>query len=73
MTKRRCEFVDSGLHRFPPDRAGAVLYGQAGKTRCVSPSLPTRRRLPTSFTAPSQQHSRNSIPGKVKPSAGERP
>ena len=26
--------------------------GQAGKTLCVSPALPTDRRLPTSFTAP---------------------
>jgi hypothetical protein len=26
-----------------------------GKTLCVSPTLPTGRRLPTSFTAPQQQ------------------
>src|SRR5947209_13133190 len=41
-----------------------------GKTPCVSPTLPTGRRLPTSFTAPPQQHGMNLIPGKVKPSAG---
>ena len=41
-----------------------------GKTQCVSPTLPTGRRLPTSFTAPPQQHGMNLIPGKVKPSAG---
>jgi hypothetical protein len=50
---RRCrEFVDSRLRRSPPDRASAVPYGQAGETPCVSPTLPTGRRLPTSFTAP---------------------
>jgi len=37
-----------------------------GKTRCVSPTLPTGRRLPTSFTAPPQQHGMNLIPGRVK-------
>src|SRR6516164_7776459 len=41
-----------------------------GKTQCVSPTLPTGRRLPTSFTAPPQQHGMNLIPGKAKPSAG---
>jgi hypothetical protein len=41
-----------------------------GKTPCVSPTLPTGRRLPTSFTAPPQQLGLNLIPGKVKPSAG---
>jgi hypothetical protein len=35
-----------------------------GKTLCVSPTLPTGRRLPTSFTAPQQQHGMNSISGK---------
>ena len=44
-----------------------------GKTPCVSPTLPTGRRLPTSFTAPQQQQGINLIPGKVKPSAGYRP
>jgi hypothetical protein len=38
-----------------------------GKTPCVSPTLPTGRRLPTSFTAPQQQQSLNLIPGKAKP------
>ncbi len=41
-----------------------------GKTHCVSPTLPTGRRLPTSFTAQQQQQGMNLIPGKVKPSAG---
>jgi hypothetical protein len=44
-----------------------------GKTPCVSPTLPTGRRLPTSFTAPLQQQGMNLIPGKVKPSAGYQP
>ena len=43
------------------------------KTLRVSPTLPTGRRLPTSFTAPLQQDRMNSIPGKVKPSAGNQP
>ena len=43
------------------------------KTPCVSPTLPTGRRLSTSFTAPQQQQGLNLIPGKVKPSAGYRP
>jgi hypothetical protein len=30
--------------------------GKPGKTLCVSPTLPTGRRLSTSFTAPQQQH-----------------
>src|SRR6202030_2520874 len=46
--------------------------GKPGKTQCVYPSLPTGRRLPTSFTAPQQQQGMNLIPGKVKPSAGYR-
>src|SRR5207244_9933796 len=39
-----------------------------GKTHGVSPTLPTGRRLPTSFTAQQQQQGMNLIPGKVKPS-----
>src|SRR5271165_1007307 len=38
-----------------------------GKTPCVSPILPTGRRLPTSLTAPQQQQGLCLIPGKVKP------
>jgi len=44
-----------------------------GKTPCVSPTLPTGRRLPTSFTALQQQQAMNLIPGKVNPSAGYQP
>src|ERR1700753_3488007 len=54
--------------------AGARLTAQArspmdkpGKTPCVSPTLPTGRRLPTSFTALPQHQGLNLIPGKVKP------
>ena len=36
-----------------------------GKTLCVSPTLPTGRRLPTSFTAPQQHQGLILIPGKV--------
>ncbi len=35
-----------------------------GKTPCVSPGLPTGRRLSTSFTAPQQQQAMNLISGK---------
>src|SRR5712675_1669418 len=35
-----------------------------GKTPCVSPTLPTGRRLPTSFTPLEQQQGMNLIPGK---------
>jgi hypothetical protein len=41
-----------------------------GKTLCVSPTLPTGRRLSTSFTAPQQHQGLILIPGKVKPSTG---
>ena len=44
-----------------------------GKTLCVSPTLPTGRRLPTSFAAPPQHQALNLIPGKVKPSIGDGP
>ena len=44
-----------------------------GKTPCVSPILPTGRRLSTSFTAPPQQQGLNLIPGKVQPSTGYQP
>ena len=44
-----------------------------GNTPCVSPILPTGRRLSTSFTAPPQQQGLNLIPGKVQPSAGYQP
>src|SRR6516164_2533918 len=50
MARRRCEFVDSRLRRSPPDRATAVPYGQAGENAWRFPTLPTGRRLPTSFT-----------------------
>src|SRR5690348_1058189 len=64
---RCCEFVDSRLRRSPPDRASAVPYGQAGETQCVSPTLPTGRRLPTSFTVPPRQDGMNLFRGMVKP------
>jgi hypothetical protein len=56
-----CDTEDAGVRdritRFAPDsehpRAPPPLERpQPGKTRCVSPTLPTGRRLPTSFTAP---------------------
>ena len=40
-----------------------------GKTPCVSPALPTGRRLPTSFTATPQQHRMNLISGKGETSS----
>jgi len=40
-----------------------------GKTPCVSPTLPTGRRLPTSFTAPPQQDRMNLISGNGETSS----
>jgi hypothetical protein len=74
MARGRCEFVDSRLRRYPPDRASARSpMDKPGKTPCVSPRLPTGRRLPTSFTAPQQHQGLILIPGKVQPSAGAQP
>ena len=39
MADRRCEFVDSRLRRYPPDRASAVPYGQAGENALRFPRL----------------------------------
>jgi len=53
MPSRGCEFVDSRLRRSPHDRASAVPYWTSrGKRNAFPPTLPTGRRLPTSFTAP---------------------
>jgi hypothetical protein len=73
MADGSCECVDSRLRRYPPDRAIAVPYGQAGEKPCVSLTLPTGRRLPTSFTVPPHQQGLILIPGKVKPSTGYEP
>ena len=40
-----------------------------GKTPCVSPTLPTGRRLPTSFTAPRNNTGMNLIPGNGETSS----
>ena len=63
------EFVDSRLRRSPPDRASAVPLDKPGKTPCVSPALPTGRRLPTSFTAPRSKDRMNLISGKGETSS----
>jgi hypothetical protein len=42
MADRRCEFVDSRLRRYPPDRASAVPYGQAGENALRFPHLAHR-------------------------------
>ena len=42
MAQRRCEFVDSRLRRYPPDRASAVPYGQAGENALRFPHLAQR-------------------------------
>ena len=42
MTEQACEFVDNRLRRCPPDRAGAVPYGQAGKNALRFPHLAHR-------------------------------
>jgi hypothetical protein len=57
MTSRCCEFVDSRLRDFPADRASAVRCGQARENPVRFPALTHRSRMPTSFTAPPQQHS----------------
>jgi hypothetical protein len=69
MVDQRREFMDSRLRRCPPDRAGAVPYGQAGENALHSPTLPTATR----FTAPPQHQALNLLPGMVKPSAGDGP
>src|ERR1700758_175013 len=56
MPSRCCEFVDSRLRRPPPDRASAVPMDKPGKTQCVSPTLPTGRRLPNKLHSTPQQH-----------------
>src|SRR5215510_549132 len=56
MPSRCCEFVDSRLRRSPPDRASAVPMDKPGKTRCVSPTLPTGRRLLHKLHSTPQQH-----------------
>jgi hypothetical protein len=48
--------VDSRLRRSPPDRASAVPMDKLGKTQCVSPTLPTGRRLPHKRHSTPQQH-----------------
>src|SRR3984893_2564327 len=45
---------------------------EPGKTPCVSPALPTGRRLPTSFTATRNKTGGISFRGKVKPAPGHR-
>ena len=42
MAERCREFVDSRLRRCPPDRAGAVPYGQAGENALRFPHLAHR-------------------------------
>src|ERR1700684_2499246 len=42
MALGRCEFVDSRLRRYPPDRASAVSYGQAGENALRFPHLAHR-------------------------------
>jgi hypothetical protein len=37
-----CEFVDSRLRRYPPDRASAVTYGQARENAMRFPHLAHR-------------------------------
>src|SRR6516165_6751925 len=56
MPSRCCEFVDSRRRRSPPDRASAVPMDKPGKTQCVSPTLPTDRRLPNKLHSTPQQH-----------------
>src|SRR5262245_16284937 len=67
MPSRCCEFVDSRLRRSPPDRASAVPMDKPGKTQCVSPTLPTGRRLPHKLHSTPQQH------GMILISAGSTP
>src|SRR5271166_1859357 len=42
MADRCCELVDSRLRRYPPDRASAVPYGQAGENALRFPHLAHR-------------------------------
>jgi hypothetical protein len=42
MALGRCEFVDSRLRRYPPDRSSAVSCGQAGENALRFPRLAHR-------------------------------
>jgi hypothetical protein len=42
MALGRCEFVDSRLRRYPPDRSSAVSYGQAGENALRFPTFAHR-------------------------------
>jgi len=48
--------LDSRLRRSPPDCASAIPMDKPGKTQCVSPTLPTGRRLPHKLHSTPQQH-----------------
>jgi hypothetical protein len=61
--------MDSRLRRSPPDRASGSPMDKPGKTRCVSPTLPTRSAAAHKLHSTTATTGMNLIPGKVKPSA----
>ena len=73
MPRRCCEFVDSRLHRSPPDRASAVPYGQAGENAMRFPHLAHRSAAAHKLHSTPQQGRMNLFRGMVKPAAGHRP
>jgi hypothetical protein len=65
MARRRCEFVDSRLRRSPPDRAGAVPYGQAGENAMRFPHLDHRSEAAHKLHSTTAATGMNLIPGKL--------
>src|SRR5437016_7067354 len=67
---RRCrEFVDSRLRRSPPDRAGAVPYGQAGENAMRFPRLAHRSAAAHKLHSTPHQDGINLISGNRETSS----
>ncbi len=73
MLKRCREFVDSRLRRSPPDRASAVLCGQAGENALRFPRLAHRSAAAHKLHSTPQQDRINLISGKGETSSRHRP
>src|SRR5262249_47566152 len=73
MPSRCCEFVDSRLRRFPPDRASAVPHGQAGENAMRFPHLAHRSAAAHKLHSTPQQHGMILFRGMFKPAAADPP
>src|SRR5215470_1832297 len=69
MPSRCYEFVDSRLHRSPPDRASAVPYGQAGENAMRFPRLAHRSAAAHKLHSTPQQDGINLISGNHQTSS----